>query len=132
MSRRRLTKVEVNQSQRQAHERQFDLHVKTSTRHSSGGTPRSKPPRIRGRAPAQTAQGFPIARQRCTKVGIFQVCPPPLHESKEMVTYLCVKGSGVYTLEMNEMYECNLPGYLAHDLEALKKGVEEKSRFLSV
>ena len=30
----------------------------------------------------------------------------------------------------NEMYERNLPGYLAHDLDARKKGVEEKSRFL--
>lgn len=25
---------------------------------------------------------------------------------------------------MNSMFECNLPGYLAHDLEAWKKGVE--------
>ena len=31
---------------------------------------------------------------------------------------------------MNEMFERNLPPYLAHDLEAWKKGVEEKSRFL--
>ena len=31
---------------------------------------------------------------------------------------------------MNEMYERNLPPYLAHDLEAWKKGVEEHSRFL--
>ena len=31
---------------------------------------------------------------------------------------------------MPEMYERNLPPYLAHDLEAWKKGVEEKSRFL--
>ena len=31
---------------------------------------------------------------------------------------------------MIEMYERNLPPYLAHDLEAWKKGVEEKSRFL--
>ena len=30
----------------------------------------------------------------------------------------------------NEMFERNLPPYLAHDLEAWKKGVEEKSRFL--
>ena len=29
-----------------------------------------------------------------------------------------------------EMYERNLPPYLAHDLEAWKKGVEEKSRLL--
>ena len=28
---------------------------------------------------------------------------------------------------MNTMYECNLPPYLAHDLEAWKKGVEEHS-----
>ena len=28
------------------------------------------------------------------------------------------------------MYEIALPAYLAHDLEAWKKGVEEKSRFL--
>ena len=27
--------------------------------------------------------------------------------------------------EMKEMFECNLPPYLAHDLEAWKKGVEE-------
>ena len=32
--------------------------------------------------------------------------------------------------KMTEMYERNLPPYLAHDLEAWKKGVEEKSRFL--
>ena len=31
---------------------------------------------------------------------------------------------------MNEMYERNLPPYQAHDLEAWKKGVEEKSRLL--
>ena len=30
----------------------------------------------------------------------------------------------------DEMFERNLPPYLAHDLEAWKKGVEEKSRFL--
>ena len=30
----------------------------------------------------------------------------------------------------SEMFERNLPLYLAHDLEAWKKGVEEKSRFL--
>ncbi len=30
----------------------------------------------------------------------------------------------------NAMFERNLPPYLAHDLEAWKKGVEEKSRFL--
>ena len=30
----------------------------------------------------------------------------------------------------NEMFERNLPPYLAYDLEAWKKGVEEKSRFL--
>ena len=30
----------------------------------------------------------------------------------------------------NEMFECNLPPYLAHDLDAWKKGIEEKSRFL--
>ena len=30
----------------------------------------------------------------------------------------------------NEMFERNLPPYLAHDLEAWKKGVEETSRFL--
>ena len=29
-----------------------------------------------------------------------------------------------------EMYERNLPPYLAHDLKAWKKGVEEKSRLL--
>ena len=29
-----------------------------------------------------------------------------------------------------KMVERNLPPYLAHDLEAWKKGVEEKSRFL--
>ncbi len=29
----------------------------------------------------------------------------------------------------NEMFERNLPPYLAHDLEAWKKGVEEKLRF---
>ena len=29
-----------------------------------------------------------------------------------------------------EIYERNLPPYLAHDLDAWKKGVEEKSRFL--
>jgi hypothetical protein len=29
-----------------------------------------------------------------------------------------------------KMYERNLPGWLAHDLETWKKGVEEKSRFL--
>ena len=34
------------------------------------------------------------------------------------------------THRMIEMYERNLPPYLAHDLEAWKKGVEEKSRFL--
>ena len=34
------------------------------------------------------------------------------------------------TAKMNEMYERNLPGYLAHDLEAWKKGVEEKSHLL--
>ena len=34
------------------------------------------------------------------------------------------------TAEMNEMYERNLPPYLAHDLEVWKKGVEEHSRFL--
>ena len=28
------------------------------------------------------------------------------------------------------MHEIALPAYLAHDLEAWKKGVEEKSRFL--
>ena len=31
---------------------------------------------------------------------------------------------------MGNMFECNLPPYLAHDLEAWKKGVEEHSRFL--
>jgi hypothetical protein len=31
---------------------------------------------------------------------------------------------------MNEMFECNLPPYLAHDLEAWKKGVEEHSHLL--
>lgn len=31
---------------------------------------------------------------------------------------------------MGNMFECNLPSYLAHDLEAWKKGVEEHSRFL--
>ena len=31
---------------------------------------------------------------------------------------------------MNEMFELNLPPYLAHDLEAWKKGVEENSRML--
>ena len=30
----------------------------------------------------------------------------------------------------NEMFERNLPPYLAHNLEAWKKGVEEKSRLL--
>ena len=30
----------------------------------------------------------------------------------------------------NEMYERNLPPYLTHDLDAWKKDVEEKSRFL--
>ncbi len=44
MTRRRLTKVEVNVSQRKLLDRQFDLQVKTTTRHSSGGTPRGKPP----------------------------------------------------------------------------------------
>ena len=29
---------------------------------------------------------------------------------------------------MNKMFERNLPPYLAHDLDAWKKGVEEKSR----
>ena len=32
----------------------------------------------------------------------------------------------------NEMYERNLPPYLAHDLEAWKKGIEEKSYVRSV
>ena len=31
---------------------------------------------------------------------------------------------------MNEMWERNLPSYLVHDLDAWKKGVEEKSRLL--
>ena len=31
---------------------------------------------------------------------------------------------------MADMHEIALPPYLAHDLEARKKGVEEKSRFL--
>ena len=31
---------------------------------------------------------------------------------------------------MESFLERNLPPYLAHDLEAWKKGVEEKSRFL--
>ena len=31
---------------------------------------------------------------------------------------------------MNEMFERNLPPYLAHDLEAWKKGVEENSHLL--
>jgi len=31
---------------------------------------------------------------------------------------------------MGNMFECNLPPYLAHDLEAWKKGIEEHSRFL--
>ena len=31
---------------------------------------------------------------------------------------------------MTPMYEIALPAYLAHDLDAWKKGVEEKSRFL--
>ena len=31
---------------------------------------------------------------------------------------------------MKEMYERNLPPYLARDLEAWKKGVEERSRLL--
>ena len=31
---------------------------------------------------------------------------------------------------MNEMFECNLPPYLAHDLEAWKRGVEEHSHLL--
>ena len=31
---------------------------------------------------------------------------------------------------MNSMYERNLPPYLAHDLEAWKKGVEGKSPLL--
>ncbi len=31
---------------------------------------------------------------------------------------------------MNEMFKCNLPPYLAHDLEAWKKGVEEHSHRL--
>ena len=31
---------------------------------------------------------------------------------------------------MNEMYERNLPPYLAHDLNAWKKGVEEHSHLL--
>ncbi len=36
-----------------------------------------------------------------------------------------------YNIRMsNEMYERNLPPYLAHDLEAWKKGVEEKSHLL--
>ena len=29
-----------------------------------------------------------------------------------------------------EMYECNLTPYLAHDLEAYKKGLEERSHLL--
>jgi len=32
----------------------------------------------------------------------------------------------------NEMLERNLPPYLAHDLDAWKKGVEEKSRLFDV
>ena len=32
----------------------------------------------------------------------------------------------------NEMYERNPPPYLAHDLEAWKKGIEEKSYVRSV
>ena len=32
----------------------------------------------------------------------------------------------------NEMYERNLPPHLAHDLEAWKKGIEEKSYVRSV
>ena len=36
-----------------------------------------------------------------------------------------------YNIRMsNEMFERNLPPYLAHDLEAWKKGVEEKSHLL--
>ena len=31
---------------------------------------------------------------------------------------------------MNEMFECNLPPYLAHDLEAWKKGINEHSHLL--
>ena len=31
---------------------------------------------------------------------------------------------------MSEMWERNLPPYLAHDLDAWKRGVEEKSRLL--
>ena len=31
---------------------------------------------------------------------------------------------------VDDLFECNLPPYLAHDLDAWKKGVEEKSRFL--
>ena len=31
---------------------------------------------------------------------------------------------------MTPMFECNLPPYLAHDLEAWKKGVAEKSHLL--
>ena len=31
---------------------------------------------------------------------------------------------------MDAMYECNLPPYLAHDLEAWKKGVEGHSYVL--
>ena len=36
-----------------------------------------------------------------------------------------------YNIRMsNEMFERNLPPYLAHDLEAWKKGVAEKSHLL--
>ena len=36
-----------------------------------------------------------------------------------------------YNIHMdNEMFERNLPPYLAHDLDAWKKGVEEKSHLL--
>ena len=53
-----------------------------------------------------------------------------LHRSST-ATAACLAPSKeiVYHMQwMNEMFERNLPLYLAHDLEAWKKGVEEKSR----
>ena len=35
-----------------------------------------------------------------------------------------------YNICVTTMYECNLPQYLADDLNAWKKGVEEGSRYL--
>ena len=49
-----------------------------------------------------------------------------------MYTTMSSKGQVTIPVEMMniEMYERNLPPYLAHDLEAWKKGVEEKSHLL--